>query len=105
MEKLWEATLNDKSPRYADWLAILGSSKVPLKSTTSFECRLGETGRDRVYALDLADLSVPQHDRLVKFICMKSGLNRPEVLDELIKKGFPIRTSDVVLTFSLRAFL
>lgn len=105
MDGLWEATLDPNSPRYNDWKQILESEKVPIKSPAAFECKLGENETDQVYALDIPKLDDGQFRRLVEFIQKKFGVTETEVEAELFRRGFPIRDSDVIVAFSMRAFL
>lgn len=104
MAELWSATLDPNSPRYKQWSEILGSEIVPLKSPTAFRTKLGDEP-DEVYALDLKAFTPQQTDRLVAFIRNKFGAEEDEVREELRVRGFPIREADVILAFSLRAFI
>lgn len=104
MDGLWSATLNPHSPRYEQWKEILGSEIVPLKSPSSFKTKLGDE-EDEVYALDLSKFTEQAMDRLVLFVREKFGAPEDEVVEELRVHGFPIRDSDVIVAFSLRAFL
>lgn len=106
--RLWWATLCSSSPRYQDWLAILGTADVPLVRPADFESTLGEGGTaftTRVYLLNIADLRREQFDRLVTHIAAKFKAPEAEVRDEILRSGFPIRSEDVTVSFSLRAFI
>lgn len=102
--KLWWAKLNSHSPRYQDWLRILGSDEVPLKSPGSSQTRLGEES-DEVHLLDWENLSEPVKERLVAFLATKFKALNTEVRAELEKNGMPIRASDVTVFYDVRAFL
>lgn len=104
MAELWSATLDPNSPRYEDWKEILGSEIVPLKSPSAFRTKLGDDP-DEVYALDLKAFTAQQTDRLVSFVRKKFGAEDDEVREQLHVNGFPIREADVIVAFSLRAFL
>ncbi len=106
MQGMWQATLDPHSPRYADWHEILGTEEVPLKSPAAFTCRLGEAETDVVYALDLQKFNDDQFARLVDFIRTKFRVpTKSEVIVELTQSGFPIRSTDVIVAYSLRAFV
>jgi hypothetical protein len=102
--RLWWATLDRRSPRYADWEKILGSDDVPLQSPASGQTKLGQESAE-VYLLDLAQLSAEQRAHLIEFIVQRFKADRREVEQELDKVGFPIRAADVSVAFSLRAFI
>jgi hypothetical protein len=104
MPELWSASLNERSPRYADWRRILGSDDVPLESPHEGMAQLGGE-LDTVYALDLKKLTPEQFSRLVDWIALQFQERPDHVRKDLTKEGFPIRAADVHVAFSLRAFL
>ncbi len=104
IEELWQATLDPHSPRHDSWFRILESEKVPLTSPASFETQLGPE-KAEVYRIDVPALTSEQRRRLIEFIGSTFGPKLGDILDELGKNGFPIRASDVIMSFSLRAFL
>lgn len=104
MDGLWSATLDPHSPRYEQWKEILGSEIVPLKHPGAFNCKLGDD-KEEVYALDLKAFTPQAIDRLVAFVCQKFKAEEDEVRNELKVNGFPIRDEDVIVAFSLRAFI
>jgi hypothetical protein len=108
MKGLWSATLNPSSPRYHEWHAILGGNDVPLLSPRESEAQLGaET--DQVYLLNVPALSEQQLNRLINHLAKKFGAACDATLDEIrseVKsKGMPIRYADVIVAFSMRAFV
>jgi hypothetical protein len=105
MDKLWEATLDPKSPRYVIWKHILESETVPIKNPAPFDAKLGESEQDEVYALDVPKLTQPQYLRLRAFVIKKFHCAEQDAENELLQRGFPIRSSDVIVAFSMRAFL
>jgi hypothetical protein len=105
MNDLWRATLNPHSPRYQEWRGILGDEKVPLVTPMAITAVLGQE-KDEVYLLDWQNLDCEASERLLDFVCKRFGANPEEVALQLDKDGhFPIRTSDVIISFSESAFI
>lgn len=105
---LWWAHLRDDSPRYATWREILGDGDVPLKSPSSFFADLGDPvveGDVECYVLDWAGMKPAQKQRLADFIAQKFGCSLNDALLEGDARSYPIRESDVIVAFSLRAFI
>lgn len=109
MNRLWWATLNPKSPRYETWRTILGSEYIPLKSPAPAKADLGQPDvkekNVEVYQLDAQELTGEQRDRLIAFCCEKFKVPDREVIETVARDGFPVRTEDVVVAFSMRAFV
>jgi hypothetical protein len=101
---LWVATLNSSSPRYQDWLQILGNDAVPLDSPCQITATLG-CEREEVYMLAIHQLTANQRLHLICWVASKFNANPEEIRKEIEQQGFPIRTSDVIVTFSTRAFI
>jgi hypothetical protein len=103
---LWTARLNPESPRFETWWLILGSDVVPLLSPRTYRANFGEAEVNvTIYKLDVANFTVDQRDRLVQWISEKFGAAPAEINRELEAVGFPIREVDVVVAYSLRAFI
>lgn len=103
--KLWEASLNKQSPRYADWLHILGTDRVTLLSPKTAKTQLGEEACE-VYLLDWQDMDEEQSRRLLDFLAKKFGVEASAIEKDLDATGhFPIREADVTIFYSMRAFL
>jgi hypothetical protein len=102
--RLWWATLNRTSPRYAAWHEILDSNDVPLTAPQPLPAQLGVEIVD-VYLLDLQRLNPAQVTRLVNAIADRTGKLRAQVGGALLADGCPIRAADVHVAFSLRAFI
>lgn len=105
MPELYKAILNPQSPRYDDWVRILGQDAVPLKSPRSYVADLGEEADVEVYALDVEALSVGQCARLVDWIAEKFGVAPQLAVQAINGLGFPVRAADVIVSFDLRAFV
>lgn len=114
---LWHAILNPSSPRHDDWLRILGTHEVPLKSARTHHADLGEERNVELYKLDIAGLSTDQRERLVHWIRSKfptatalddvegSRAFTQQINDQLDTVGFPIRFEDVIVSFDYRGFM
>ena len=103
--ELWWATLNQSSPRYADWRKILGEDRVPLLSPWAAQAKLGEE-TTHVYALDWHDLDGDASQRLLEFVAAKFGVATEVIEADLNRDGhFPIREQDVTVFYDMRAFL
>lgn len=105
--RLWSAHLVASSPRYQWWREVLGSDDVPLKHPGERTGNLGDPVAETatVYELDLAALSAGQHERLVRAVATRFNASVSEVRETLAREGFPIRSADVRVAFSMRAFL
>jgi hypothetical protein len=104
---LWWCHLYEGSTRYATWFEILGSNDVPLKSPASFEAELGYpvTEKAECYELDIEGMKAAQKQRLAKWIAARFDTSIEEALEEIYTRGFTIRATDVIVAFSLRAFI
>ena len=99
------ATINERSPRYAEWLAVFGSPEAPIINILipNKANVLGEI-RD-VYMLDLKKLTPEQMGRLKGHIASKFGIPMEEVERDLPKIGVPILAEDVSITTDQMFFL
>jgi hypothetical protein len=117
MNRLWWATLNPGSPRYRIWREILDQDEVPIKHYAPAKATLGVPMTERavgtpvmeenveVYALDLQELGSAQIRRLAAFVSEKFSTPVDQVEATIRIEGFPIRAEDVIVAFSMRAFL
>ena len=103
--RLWWARLSANSPRYQAWRAILESDDVPLISPASGQAKLGNEN-DEIHLLDVKQLSSDQLERLVEMVARKFNDSPVDIRQGIERDGtFPIRASDVWVTFDARAFL
>jgi hypothetical protein len=102
---LWAAHLNPNSPRYETWARILAGDEVPLVKPVASRANLGDEKNVEVYVLDIQRLTADQRDRLVQWVAEKFGVPPAAVNEQLESVGFPIREADVIVAFSMRAFL
>lgn len=105
MPELYSAILNPSGPNYASWYAIFGDSQVPLKSPTSARAELGAEKDVEVYLLNLAAMTLRVRARLLGTLAQKCGEPVYKVEQELKQTGLPIRSQDVIVSVSLRAFV
>lgn len=103
MNRLWWATLSTRSPRYAEWRAVLDTDEVPLVGPNAISATLEGIGKHQVYLLDLNKLSSEQRDRLVLHVAKKFRVDPEQVAISMRCEGFPIREEDVIVAFSIRA--
>jgi hypothetical protein len=105
MPNLWHATLNPASPRYKDWLEILGTDRVELLHPKTIQTKLGEEEAE-VYVLDWLNLEGEASQRLLDFLARKFNAEKAVIEKNLDEDGvFPIRAQDVIVSFDLRAFM
>jgi len=104
-DELYTAALNPSSPRYIEWRRIFPDDRIELLGVTPIKATLGEES-EFVYLLDLQAMEGDVYDRLVHYIARKFNVDDAEVVAEFEDKNhFPIRTSDVIVIFSQRAFI
>jgi hypothetical protein len=94
-ENGFKATLNGQSPRYSEWLNILGGDAVPLRHCVPLKATLGEETDVEIYRLNVDAFTEGQRDRLVQFVALKFGVAPALVNADLESVGFPIRAQDV----------
>lgn len=103
--RLWSATLNPSSPRYLDWRKVFTSDSVPVLSPFPVKAILGNE-EGLVYALDWDAMDGDTSERLIDFIAKKFNTTKKEVERQINDDGvFPIRESDVIVSYSLKSFI
>jgi hypothetical protein len=102
---LYHVILNSSSPRFDAWQKIFDGEEIPLQSCWSGPTDLGPEKGVRVYVLDIPRLTAGQRDRLVQWTAEKFGVAPVLIEEQLDSIGFPIRECDVIVAFSLRAFI
>lgn len=104
--QLWTAHLNPDSPRFEIWRQILAGDSVPLASPRTWRANFGDAETNvSIFKLDVAALTVEQRARLVNWIAESFGESPTRANQEIDAVGFPIREVDVIVGFSLRAFI
>jgi hypothetical protein len=101
----WRASLNPSSPRYLEWRKIFDSDDIEITSPFPINATLGNE-RDKIHAIDINALDQDTYDRLIAYMAAKFKTPK-ELMDQAVQKDshFPIRASDVVISFSPRAFI
>jgi hypothetical protein len=103
--QLWKAVLNPSSPRYIEWRKIFESDEIPLISPVSFVAILGNE-RDTVHLINWHDVVGDESDRMVIYFAEKYKMSHAQVEKEFDNTGHvPIRASDVIISYSMRAFI
>ena len=103
--QLWKATLNPSSPRYLEWRKIFESDDIPLINPLVFEAILGNE-RDKSHLLDWHNIIGDESDRLLDYFAKKYKVRTEELEKEFDNTGhIPIRASDVIISYSVRAFI
>jgi len=103
--RLWSAILHPCGPRYETWKKVFGSDQVLLQSARTVKAELGDEKDVEVYMLNLAAMTLQQRARLLGLIARNFGVPIYEVERQIAEKGFPIRAEDVIVSFSMRAFI
>jgi len=95
------ATINESSPRAADWQKVFGSLEVQIKSPASHLVNILDEPKE-AYFLDLDSLTEKQMTRLVSHIAWKFHVLQSVVERDLKERGCPILAEDVIVSFDLR---
>jgi len=104
-QKLWRAQLNPKSPRYLEWRKIFESDEIPLVTPSAFDAQLGNE-TDSIHLLDWFEIVSETSDRMLEYFAAKFGTTIEEVEKEFDETGhIPIRASDVIVSYDVRAFI
>jgi hypothetical protein len=99
------AIISDRSPRYAEWLAVFGTIEVPIINIF-FPNKANVLGEIRdVYMLDLKKLTPEQMGRLKGHIASKFGVSMEEIERDLPRIGVPILADDVSVRTDQMFFL
>src|SRR5689334_21490583 len=101
------AVISQISPRYEDWMYILGSPEAPIVSPcTVMATAPGLPAPKAFYRLDVTRLTVDQRSRLIERISEKWHLKPSEVEKDISSEhGIPILADDVTLVVDGRIAL
>lgn len=103
---MFTATLLKSSPRYRDWIEVLGTDKVLVESPIPHAGLFPKLGERQCYEVSVKKLSTMQLDNLVAHIAKRFEIPEPEVLSELLgEHGLPILAEDVSVPIPISAFL
>jgi hypothetical protein len=102
---LWHATLNPSSPRYLSWRKIFPSDDIPIRSPIPVKAKL-DGDPEEIYLLDWIEMGDYESEKLIAFVVEKFQTTRAIAVAQLDSdEFFPIRKADVLVSFSMRAFL
>jgi hypothetical protein len=103
---MFTATILKSSPRYRDWIEVLGTDQVPVESPLPHVGHFPVIGEKQCYAVAVKKLSTMQIDNLVAHMAKRFEVREDEVLADLLgDHGLPILAEDVSVLISLAAFL
>lgn len=97
VSKDFTATIRQGCPREQDWLAVLGSREVVLKSPLPHLASAPGHPEALFFEMDLAALSGEQRARLIKHLSKRFGVPVSEVARDLDQVGCPILDEDVTV--------
>lgn len=96
-EQTITATINEHSPRAAEWIAILGGRTLPLISAHTHRAHMMGAPNTPIYELDVTRLTPEQKHHLASHLATQFNL-APEHIEELLDYfGCPVRAEDVTL--------
>lgn len=98
MSRDFIATIREGSPRYQEWLNVMGSNDIPLKLPIPGVTDLPSRGESHVFAMDLAALTEEQRKRLIQHIAREFEIDEIEVASTLDEVGCPILDEDITIT-------
>ena len=104
---LWTATLNRGGPGYAELSQIFADGEhIPLRSPVAQQGR-GPVGELLdFYFIDSDQVPLEKLQRAAEIIGVRWGIPPAEVLHDLLgEHGCPVREENIIVAFSLRAFL
>lgn len=99
------AIISQQSPRYQEWLAVFGTTEIPIVNIL-VPNKANVLGQIRdVYMLDLRKLTEEQTERLIAHIARKFNVNIAEVRRDLHQHGVPLLAEDLIITTDQMFFL
>lgn len=98
MSKDFIATIREGCPRYADWLAVLGTNEVAIQSPQPHLASAPGIEAAPFFLIDLAELTAEQRARLIKHLAQRFQVPEAEVERDLDAVGCPILDEDVTVT-------
>lgn len=100
MAKDFTATISSKSTRYQDWINVLGTDHVHVKSPIPHRAAAPGIPSGLFYHIDLELLSEEQRSRLIKHLATRFEVPEQEVAENLDTIGCPILDDDVTISVS-----
>jgi hypothetical protein len=96
MSEDFKAIINEKSTRYQEWLAIMGTNEIPLLTPIPQMVAL-PSGVAPCLWIDIAALTYEQKERMVKHLATKFSIPEQEVAHDLDGVGCPILDEEVTV--------
>lgn len=96
--KDFTATIRQGCPREQDWLRVLGTNEVVLKSPVPHLASASGIPEALFFEMDLTALSSEQRTRLIKHLARRFHVPEQEVVRDLDRVGCPILDTDVTVT-------
>jgi len=81
--------------RAEEWIKVLGTDELPIKSMMLHRVRT-PIGEKDAYMMDVEKLTREQQETLIKHLAKKFNLNEEEVGRDVFKKGVPILREDCI---------
>ena len=100
MEQDFSATINEDSPRAADWLKVLGSREVAITSPQPVLASAPGIEAALFYQLDLSALTAEQRARLIAHLAERFHVPLAEVKRDLNQVGCPLLAEDLIVAVS-----
>lgn len=97
MGKDFKAIIREGTPRYQEWIDVLGSNEMFLKSFMPTWASAPGIEAGLFFQMDLALLTAEQRERLIKHIATKFGVDQQEVAAKLDQVGCPVLDQDVTI--------
>jgi hypothetical protein len=98
MSKDFTATIREGCPRQQDWLTVLGTNEVVLKSPVPYLASAPGIPEALFFEMDLTALSGDQRARLITHLAQRFHVTEQEVARDLDQVGCPILAADVTVT-------
>ena len=98
MNKDFIATIRKDCPRYQDWINVLGTNEVVLKSPVPHLASAPGIPEAPFFEMDLTALSGEQRGRLISHLSQRFQVPEQEVERDLDRVGCPILDTDVTVT-------
>ncbi len=99
------ATISKDSPRYEEWLDVLGTDTVQVKGWLLPEWAIVLGEKKLVWQLDLDQLTEEQMGRLISHIARKFSIERREVVETIRQIGVPLLAEDLIVSSTDMSFL
>lgn len=97
MSKDFKAVISAKSPRYQEWVNVMGTNEFPITTPIPTPASAADIKQGLFYMIDLAELIPEQRERLIQHLAVKFGLDENDVANSLDREGVPVLDEDVTI--------